>query len=104
MHGNMFQHAVEAIGDGHFDVGIWPQRIEGSPFEKINFGPENFQVLESHIWRDVDARGAFPHFGFDVDLSLLAHDRDAVMSIHHKIDLSHFIQYHRWETDLLVEG
>src|SRR5688500_896586 len=53
---------------------------------------------------EVNARGALAHLGFDVDLSLLACDRDAVMSIHHKIDLSYFVQHHGWQADLLVEG
>src|SRR5688572_1932243 len=70
----------------------------------MNLVAEDLQVLKPDIGSEVDARSALAHLGFDVDLSLLARNRDAVMPIHHKIDLPDFIQNDGRQADLLIKG
>lgn len=104
MHGDMFQHAVVSVGDRQFDVRIRDEHIERGAFEEVYLVFEDFQVLGFDIGRDVHARGALAHLGFDVELSLFARHRYAMMPVHHEIDLPHFIEDDRWEADFLIEG
>ena len=60
---------------------------------------QDFEVLGFDVSGDIDARGAFAHLGFDEDLSLLACHGDAVMAVHHEVDLSHLVEDDRREAD-----
>ena len=104
MHGDVFQHAVEAVGDGEFDIGFGTDVIQPGAFEEVDLCAEDFKVFGFDVWCDVDAGGAFADFGFDEFLSLLAGDGDAVMSVHHEIDLAHFVEHDGREMDVFVEG
>ncbi len=87
MHGDMFEHTVEAIWDGDFDVGFGKQCVERCAFEKVDFAVKYFEVFGFDVSGQVDACGTFADIGFDEYLSLLAGYRDTMMSVYNEIDL-----------------
>ncbi len=104
VNGDVLQHALEAVGDGELDVGTRAQLVEGGAFEEAHLVFQNFQILSLEVGRDVDARGTFAHLGVDEYLPLFARHRDAVMPIHHEVDLAYLVEHHGRQAHVLVEG
>jgi hypothetical protein len=103
MHGDMFQHAFETIG--HSDLDVASERRSSSEVRsrKSTFAPRIFKVFGFDVRCNVHASGAFAHFGFDEFLSLLAGNRNAVMTIHHKIDLTNFVEDDGRKMDIFIK-
>src|SRR5512143_658659 len=95
VHGNVLKHAVEAVGDGEADARLGTQVVEAGALEEVDLLPKDDEVLGLEIRGDVHLGGTLADLCFDELLPLLAGYRDAVMPIHDKIDLPHFIEHHR---------
>ena len=78
--------------------------VETGALEKVDFFVQDLQVFGFDVGRDVDLRGTFAHLGLYEFLSLLTRHRDAMVAVHHEIDFPDFVQHHRRQADILVEG
>src|SRR5688572_16890901 len=104
MHGDMLEHAFEAVWDGEFDVFTRAKFIHARAFEEVHLITQDLQVFRFYIRRDIDACVAFAHFCVDVFLPLSAGYRYTVMTVHNEINLADLIENDRGQVDILVES